>query len=160
MVLSVGGSLSHHARLLSPAIAVPTRVDRRQWGSSILFLLIMGALAFVSTRHAGWQELALAHRESTPTFESASIEGVIVDFDLSSRAPQLQVTDTDGNDRTVVLNRAGTSVFESGAVLSLTHLRPGQFVKIYTQIARDSSIARSIEIVKSPQEMEPGPREL
>ena len=157
MALSVGVSLSPDARLLSPAIAVPTRVDRRHWESAILFLLIMGTLAFISTLHAVWQELALTTVASTPAFQYVSIEGVLVDLTLSSSTPQVQLTATDGTDQTVRLDLANTSVFEHGAVLNLAHLRPGQFVKITAQDDHGRAIARSIEIVKSPQEMEPGP---
>lgn len=157
MAFSLGGAFSP---LVIWAIAAPLRLDRRQWAFPALFLFLFGGLALFSTHHNAWQAIAPATFASTPALQTASIEGVIVDLTLSSRAPQLALTTTGRINQTVMLNLTGTSVFTQGGVCNLAHLRPGQFVKIYARLDHDQAIARSIEIVKSPQEMETGPATL
>ena len=157
MALSVGGTLSPS---LMPAVAAPLRLDRRQWGLSLLVLFMFGGIVLLSSHHNAWQALASTTSASPPALHSASIEGVLVDCTLSAPDPQLVLTTTNRTNQTVMLNLASTAVFTQGSVLNLAHLRPGQFVKIYAWLNHDQAIAQSIEIVKSPQEMEPGPATL
>ena len=92
--------------------------------------------------------------------QSVWVEGVIVDFKLSSDTPRLHLATTDSREVVVALSRSRTSVVYDGTVLSLAHLRLGELVGVRSIRQNGEPVARTIEILKTPQQLELGPRVL
>ena len=88
------------------------------------------------------------------------VNGVIVDLAISTQTPYVQVITTANEEVSLKLAPYATNVIHDGAVLNLTHLKRGQFISASSILKGGKPVARTIEIVKTPQQMEPGPARL
>ena len=148
--------LSDRAGTMLPLVAAPAPIGRHPQTVLVgpLVVLLVGMLA-LGTRTLR-QGVTLT-APSTPPPPIETVEGVIVDFAAGTRAPYLQLTLLDGQDLTLSLNPNRTSVYKTGLALHVAHLRLGQLVKVTALRQGGRWLARSIQIEKVPQELEPGP---
>jgi hypothetical protein len=147
--------------ILASAVPAPIRVGRQHHVPYLPLLAVLAGALLVSLRDF-WPVGAPVGFGHGSLPQSVLLEGVVEDFRLSSRKPHVALTTPNGQHRTLQLDLNTTSVFKTGMVLHPAHLRVGQRVRVsaISQPGELLVMARSIEIVKSPQEMEPGPAEL
>ena len=143
--------------VVTQAVTASAQVGKPHRTSYSALLLMLAVAALTPAGRKIWKT-ALVFSPPSTMQHTQSIEVVVVGLDLFSQTPRLELTSVDGQDVTLELSQYSTSVFQKGGVLNLTHLRLGELVRVDCALQRGRPVARSIEIVKTPQALELGPR--
>jgi len=143
---------------LMPAMPAPVQVGEHHHAPHLPLLALLAGALTLSLGDLWPLAMPLRLGDGSPP-QSVFVEGVVEDFSLSSGVPHITLTTLNGQRRTLQLDLNATSVFKPGVALHPAHLRIGQRIRVSAISGPDAIMARSIEIVKTPQEMEPGPAE-
>ena len=144
-------------RGMAQAVTASAQVGKPHRTSYSALLLMLAVAALTPAGRKIWKT-ALVFSPSSSIQHTQSIDGVVVGLDLFSQTPRLELTAVDGQDVALELSWYSTSVFQKGGVLNLTHLRLGELVRVDSARLRGRVVARAIEILKTPQALELGPR--